>query len=304
MTQPEFNLFDLRTEVPLSWTMSGLSAPRWDGVNYFRSPTASESSLTFPVERPQFMQYRYQVYSPETAVTGRVKLNGEVLDTFVFPAGKFVTREVSAFVQPGQQRLTVEYRCGGESCSDVPINQYWTQIQSMPTDGILSWEARGLGAGQWRADAPGSPLKLSGTEPLLFDGVNFYRRISQPSFQISWPPEVRPLGVFFYVGSAEPVQVTVKLGDEVLFQQKAAAKVGLSPAISLVDHPDARSLTVKVDCQSGEAGCANLYFSRLSSLTPVFPLGPGELVGLGALLLVLLLLLGWWLRPFPLRRQG
>ncbi|MDP9764009.1 hypothetical protein QO006_001434 [Deinococcus enclensis] len=304
MTRPEPDLFDLRTEVPPAWNLSGLSAPRWDGVNYFRAPTAPESSLTFPVELPQFMQFRYQVYSPETAVTGRVRLNGELLDTFVFPAGKFVTREVGAFIQPGKQRLTVEYRCGGEPCSGVPLNQYWTQVRLTNSANLPSWQARGLGAGQWRADAPGSPLKISGTEPLLFDGINFYRRITQPDFQISWPPELRPLGVSFYVGSAEPVQVTVKLGDEVLFQGRSAAKAGLAPAISLVGRPEARSLTVRVDCQSGEAGCANLYFNRLSSLTPVSPPGLGGWAGPGALLLALLLLLGWWLRPFPLRRPG
>lgn len=299
MTTPEPRIVDLRTEVPSDWSLTGLSAPRSDGANFFRTPTASQSVLTFATPEEQFVQYRYQLFSPNTPVTGRVLLNGRYLDTFTFPAGKFVNREVSGFTQVGANTLTVEYRCGEGDCRTVPINQYWTQLALAPA-GTARREV-GLGVERWTLDAPGSPLTVKETGPLLFDNANYFRFIQGDGFTLSWPLGTRVLDASFQVSANDPFRVTVGVDGQVVFQKRGDESSSVAPTISLVEHPAADSLQVQVDCLTGQPGCARLYFARASVYPPEIRTAQVQVPEGLTVVLTFMVLAGllWWLQLPP-----
>lgn len=299
MTKPEPRVVDLRTEVPPDWSLTGLSGPRSDGANFFRTPTASQSVLTFSAPDVQFVQYRYQLFSPDTSVTGRVSLNGWLLDTFAFPKGRFVNSEATGFTRAGANTLTVEYRCGEGPCAAVPIHQYWTQVTLAPT-GTARRDV-GLGVERWTLDAPGSPLTVRGTGKLLFDNENYFRYVQDQGFTLTWPLGTRVIDAAFQVSADGPFRVTTSVDGRVIAQKRGEKTVSVTPTLSLVKYSSATSLDVRVDCLTGVPGCGRLYFARVSVVPPevktVRESPPGAVLVLLALLL--LAALAWWLRLVP-----
>ncbi|TDE85133.1 hypothetical protein [Deinococcus sp. S9] len=299
MAGPEPRLIDLRTAVPADWSLTGLSAPQWDGVNYYRAPSAPFSRLTFTTAAPRFVQFRYQLFAPEKAVTGRVFLNGHLLDTFTFPAGKFVNREATGYTRAGDNTLVVEYLCGSSVCRNVPLRQYWSQVTLAKTS-----RARtdvGLGIERWILDAPGSPLSVQGTGKLLFDNENYFRFVNKREFTLSWPKGTRVLDASFQVSADEPFRVTVRMDGQIVMQKRGDRTTSVAPTLSLVGYPRATSLQVQVDCLSRHQDCARLYFTRASVVPPEVAAPPTltTLLVTGGLVLLVLLLLAWGLRLLP-----
>lgn len=299
MTQTELHTVDLRTAVPADWTLTGLSTPRWDGVNYYRATTGPRSRLEFETPDSQFAQLSYQLYSPRGGVTGRVFLNGQVLDTFTFPKDEFVLRQVSGFTRPGKNVLTIDYLCGHNPCQGTQVRQYWTQLRLVPSENAR--RETGLGVQQWRLDAPQSPLSIRGTSPILFDGVNYFRSVESPIVTLGWPEGTRPLNVTFQVSGTGPFRVTARLDGKVILQKRGDEKTVVRPTLSLTAYPGAKAVQVQVDCLSRSENCARLYFTRASVIPPQVAAPPTlmTLLVAGGLVLLALLLLAWGLRLVP-----
>ncbi|CAM3627910.1 hypothetical protein [Deinococcus frigens] len=298
--------------MPPNVSLAGLSAPRFDGVNFFRTPTAPFSTVDFTARSKQFVQLEYQLYSPSSDVTGILKLNGRVLDQTTFPAGQFIPNVVTgAFVSAGAHRFTLEYRCQAQPCA-APLSQYWTRLGQLPSQGVTARQDAGLGAQRWWLDAPDSPLKITGAGPLFFDGTSFVRRLPEKAFELSWTPgqgEVLSASLLIY--ASQPFRVTTRGGGEVLDVQSGDSSHAVSPAVSVLGQPKTQSLTVEVDClkrmsaEKGESGhaeagqdCAFLYLPQVVVLiaNPDYGAQTG-----GATLAALLVLTGlWrWLRLAP-----
>lgn len=299
MAGPEPRLIDLRTAVPADWSLRGLSAPQWDGVNFYRAPSAPSSRLTFTTAAPRFVQFRYQLFAPEKAVTGRVFLNGHLLDTFTFPSGEFVNRMATGYTRAGDNTLVLEYLCGSSICRNVPIRQYWTQVTLAKTS-----RARtdvGLGVERWTLDAPGSPLSVHGTGKLLFDNENYFRFVKEREFTLGWPKGTRVLDASFQVSADEPFRVTIRVDGQIVTQKRGDRATSVAPTLSLAEYPRATSLQVEVDCLSSHQDCARLYFTRASVLPPevAAPPAPMTLLTAVGLALLALLLLAWGLHLVP-----
>jgi hypothetical protein len=164
---------------------------------------------------------------------------------------------------------------------------------------VRAREDTGLGTERLWLNAPGTELKVSGVGPVSFDGVNYRRSIDAPSFTLSWPEGRLPLNVGFTVGANQPFRVTTKVGNEILSVKRGDARTQVIPSLSLSGYPDARSVTVQVECLNGTPGCAGLYFPNVGLRTP--PAFPASPVVTGSVTLVLLgaasLLLGFGPRP-------
>ncbi|MGI8748597.1 MAG: hypothetical protein ACR2J4_09665 [Deinococcus sp.] len=284
--------------------LGGLSEPKWDGANVYRTPTAPRSTLSFEAKGGQFLQYRYQLSSPKVAVRGRVSLGGEVLDTFTFPPGKYLTHELSSFAPSGRNVLTTELDCGPAACPLPELRQYRTRLSLVPARAPTATVAPGVE--RWWLDAPGSPLRGSGTGPPLYDGVNFLRAIGGSSFTLSWPAGTRPLDASVQLVADQPFRATFLVGDQVLLRRQGAPGAPVAPTVSLGGFPQARSLTVRVDClKTPSIPCARAYFTRVSAFPPATS-APPPAAGLALSViggLLGLLLLGWLL-GLPMRRAA
>ena len=295
---------DLRTALPAGWTQTGLSAPQSDGVNLYRTPTAAQTILTFDAPAETYMQYRYQLYSPAQKVSGRVSLNGQLLDTFAFPVGRFQNREVSGFTRVGTNTLTVDLSCGSSACVLPTVQQYWTQVSLVPVRTPVM--AVGLGVERWWLDAPGSLLSVTGTGTLRYDNVNFLRYLTGQQLRLSWPAGTRVIDASLQIAADQPFRATFLADGTVIKQIRGDALSTAAPTLSLVSRPGTTALTVKVDCLSTPAlPCARMYFARVSAVPPAMAAPPGlsQLAVGGAVLLLLLTLLVLLLR-LPARRAA
>ncbi len=305
---------NLTTKVPSEVTLTGLSEPGFDGVNYFRTPTAPVSAVTFDSSTAEFAQLEYQLYSPSEEVTGILKLDGHVLDTTTFPAGQFISNVAAGdFVASGPHRFTLEYRCQDQPCA-APLSQYWTRLGQLPVPTTMARQDAGLGVERWQLYAPDSPLRVTGTGPLFFDGTNFVRRLTDPAFKLSWA-DGGALNASMWIYAGQPFRVTTRAEGKVLDVQKGNKTRGVSSSVSLAGQNAPRSLTVQVDCLPGTteqkkagptetgSGCAFLYFPQMAVLTA--PPATAAQSG-GAAMAVLLIIAGlWhWLGLVPGRRRG
>ena len=261
---PLFKHYDLRSAVPEGWTLQGLTLPRFDGVNAFREPESAQSRITFSTREAKFVQLRYQLYSPQTNVTGRVQLDGKTIGEKNFPKGKFVdNHEVGGFVNIGNHTLVLTYLCEGKPCR-TPISQYWTQVTLVRPSPVSGIEDVGPGVVRWSLNAPNSLLKISGVSSALFDGGSYYQNVQQSSFQLSWPSGVKPLDVSFQLYAAQPFRATTRLNGQVVSVKRGDEKSGIISYISLVSFPTARNATVQIECLKTGKACATLYFPRVS----------------------------------------
>lgn len=295
--RPKVTVYDLTREVPEGLSLSGLSVPKFDGANYYRQPITPISTIGFSTTGTRFVQFEYQLYSPGSAVTGQVMLDTTPLGSKTFPAGKFVDNAVSGeFVPAGQHQVSLSPVCN-PACKELP-NQYWTKLTVIEDARVRASEDTGLGTERLWLNALGTELSVTGTGPVSFDGANYRRPIEADSFTLVWPKSRQPLNVGFTVNSGQSFRVTTKIDNKVLSVTRGDARTGVSPVLSLVDHPQAHSITVQVDCLKTPR-CASLYFPNVSVRTP--PAFPAPPMVTGGLMLVLLgataLLLGFGPRP-------
>ncbi|WP_415790913.1 hypothetical protein [Deinococcus saxicola] len=261
----------------------------------------------------RFVQLEYQLYSPTENVTGTLELDGRMLDQTTFPAGQFISHvQAGAFVSAGAHRFTLDYRCRDQPCA-APISQYWTRLGQLPSQGVTARQDAGLGVERWWLNAPDSPLEVTGTGPLFFDGTSFVRRLTDQSFTLSWTTG-EALNASMWVYAPQPFRVTTRAGGEVLDVQNGNKSQGVSPTVSLMGQEKAQSLTVQVDCLKGVSagkaktgpaetgsGCAFLYSPQVAVVTalPATAAQTGE-AALAALLVITGL---WrWLGLAPARR--
>ena len=301
--KPEIKIYDLTRTVPSGVELSGLSTPRFDGVNYFRQPTGA-SRIEFSVSRPSFVQLEYQLYSSEAAVTGQTSLDGVPLARSTFPAGKFIANSMlGEFIEAGTHQFEISYSCV-PTCTE-PFNQYWTKLHVIDASQQKATEDAGLGVMHWNQYAPASPLQLTGTNSLEFDGVNFWRLIQVGGFHLKWPAETKILNASFLINGNQNFKVVTKLGREVLATERGTAKQGVYTRLGLVGKSTERGLTVEVKClETPRMPCTTLYFPQISVQTPP-PLWQASLPGatIGAFTLCVL---AWWglgLSPVRLRRS-
>jgi len=304
VTEGSAHLYDLRASIPSAWIQTGLSAPKSDGVNLYRTPTASRTVLTFITPDQMYVQYRYQLYSAAQVVTGHVSLNRQPIDTFAFPKGQFQNREVSGFSKVGTNTLSVDLDCGRAPCDLQTIQQYWTQVSVVPVRSPVT--SVGLGVERWWLDAPGSLLTVNGTGALRYDNVNFLRYLTGNQLQLSWPEGTRVIDASLQVAADQPFRATFLADKKVIKQIRGDASQTAAPTLSLIGSPQARSLTVKIDCLTTPTlPCARIYFARASVVPPQLAAPPGftQLALGGGLLLGLLAALGLLLR-LPARRAA
>lgn len=77
-------------------------------------------------------------------------------------------------------------------------------------------------------NAPGTPLTVSGTGPLQFDGVNFLRRVTDRDIQLAWP-EGKLLNASLYVYAPQPFRVTTRVQGQVVDVQRGSKLKGCLP---------------------------------------------------------------------------
>lgn len=300
---PEGQTVDLREQVPPGWALQGLSAPQWDGRNVYRSPTGPESQVQFTASDVRFVQFKYELQSPQEDVEGRVWLNGRLLDAFDFRVGQFGERLVAGFGQPGGNTLRVEYLCGSAPCRGVPIYQYWTQVSLLTPQ--RAREETGPGVQRWWLDGFQTPLTVSGTGPTLFDGANYFRPIRSPSFTLGWPGGARPLHVAFQINGRGPFEASARVNGQVVWSQRGDERAYVTSILSLAGRRDVREMDVRVSCAAGPGDCASLYFARVAVIPQEIGAERTPLWVAGALLLTLAALLGlaWWWCLLPAARR-
>ncbi|MFC3602516.1 hypothetical protein [Deinococcus soli (ex Cha et al. 2016)] len=296
MAAPESNVtVDLRTQVPVGWTLTGLSEPRFDGVNYYRAVQDNVSTVKFITDRAWFAEVEYQVYSKQT-VNVKASLDGVPIGQRIFPAGRFVQNEFAgAFVESGNHVLTLHYSCLEGPCRS-PISQYWTRIRLNEAGQLSSRRQAGLNVERWLLDAPDSLIQADGVGPLRFDGTNYLRPITDEKVQLFWP-KVDAINTTAYIYARQPIEVVTRVNGRIVGVERGDQTKGVSIAVPLKRQESTGvSYTVRCLGNTGSTGCAYLYFPQVSVAT-IPPAGLG--VHLGAVALTGLLLLGGWhlLRP-------
>jgi hypothetical protein len=200
----------------------------------------------------------------------------------------------------GRQNVTIDYLCQGAPCR-VAVNQYWTRLTLVDPQPMTARENAGFAVERWTLDAPASPLQIVGAGPRLFDGNHYFHRILGPEIQLMWGQKIRPLNISFQLYATEPFRVTTRVNGAIVSVKEGDRATGITPTISLVGFPQARSVSVSVDCLTTGTGCAVLYFPQVSVISAWAGLSPLIWAGLGLSLLVVLAglirLLGLW----PLR---
>lgn len=302
MADAPAQVYDLRAALPTGWTQAGLSAPKSDGVNLYRTPTAAQTTLSFTAPAGNYVQYRYQLYSPSQGVTGRVSLNGQPLDTFTFPVGQFQNREASGFARAGINTLTIDLSCGVSACALPAVQQYWTQLSVVSARAPVT--SVGLGVERWWLDAPSSLLSVTGTGPLRYDNVNFLRYLTRRELRLSWPAGTRVIDASLQIAADQPFRATFLADGTAIKQIRGDASSTAAPTLSLVSRPGTTALSVKVDCLRTPAlPCARVYFARVSAVPPSVAAPPTvSQLALGGVVLLLLLASLLMLLRLPVRR--
>lgn len=114
MAAPEANIVtvDLRTQVPVGWTLTGLSEPKFDGVNFYRAVIDTQSTLTWHSDRSEFIQIDYQTYSDVERINTLLLVDGHRVSERKFAAGRFeIPESTGFFVPPGRHTLAIRYTC-------------------------------------------------------------------------------------------------------------------------------------------------------------------------------------------------
>ena len=302
LANPPQTAIDLRTEVLPGWQVSGLSEPKFDGVNFYRTPQAI-SEIRFNTPGPRFVAFIYQLFSPEQAVQARVTLDGQLVAQPVFPAGQFSTVFPGAFAQAGMHVLRLEQSCAA-AC---PINQYYAGVKLVTVPAAR--REVGLGATRWTLDTVQPALPISGLSGIQFDGNNFFREIntlSAASLNVPVGQRASELQTYTLSGSGDYRLIWKAAGQSLrprLRQDKPFwPKDQLTEqSVALLGKPT-NKLSVQVECKGGGTAClpVRLYWTELTSLAVPGGLSDLSPANLGGSILVfglLLTLFALLLRP-------
>jgi hypothetical protein len=321
LIEPPQTTVDLSSSVPGGWTLVGFSEPRSDGINPFRVPQPV-TEIRFSTPGPRYVQFNYQLYSPNAEVKAKVTLDGQPLGQFTFPAGQFVTVNPAGFVKIGSHVLRFEQGCA-QSCA---VNQYQagvTLISSPPAQRDVA-----LGATRWYLNAPPSGFTASGLSSPAFDGVNFFRTLNRNQTAILTLPPGSQTSILRYQtisatgdyrlewralgGRKIPVQVTQDLPGMSADRPELGATIlpkgqYINQNLSSPSSSDLKQLSLNVTCRGGGTACLplKLYHVELTSLSRPAGLSEftaGERFGIGLGLSGSLLLFALLLRPARARR--
>ena len=314
LANPDQTTTDLSRQVPPGWSVSGLSAPKFDGVNFYRE-AGPVGEIRFSTSGPRYMQFQYQLFSPNSPVQGRLVLDGQLLGNYTFPAGQFVTVLPGSFIGAGKHILRSEQSCRF-AC---PINQYFAQVKLAAV--LPGSRSAGLGASRWLLDAPQPDFSVKGLSATQFDGVNYFRALNslQP-VTFTFPAKIRPTDFYYMTFSnsaayqlnwsldnGSSVTPRLVLGNKTPDPVFLPSQKYFGRTLALFRTYPLQKLQLQVSCQDGTASCLPIRF-YWTELT-VIPLrgglstlsAPGLLSAL-ALTLALLLLFALLLRPAPARR--
>jgi len=298
MAAPESNIVtvDLRTQVPVGWTLTGLSEPRFDGVNFYRAVIDNQSALTWHSDRSEFIQIDYQIYSDVERINTLLLVDGHRVSARKFAAGRFeIPESTGFFLPPGRHTLAIRYTCSNDACK-APIRQYWTSLR-IHEDGKTAWQQQvGVYAQRWSLDAPNSPLTIKGVGGLQFDGLNYVRPIIDKEVSFSWNAR-KPLNTSIYVAANQDFRVTTVLGGQEVSVKEGSSKQWIKSEASLT-HTGLQSVTFRIECLDNPktTNCAYLYFPQVTVLTLPSPHWTDRVVSL-CVVMLMIVMLGYWLSP-------
>lgn len=303
LSNPEQTTTDLSIQIPPGWSLSGFSAPRSDGVNPYRVPQPV-SEIRFSTPGPRYVSLTYQLYSTKQPVRASVKLDGQSLGRFTFPAGQFVTVLPGGFVGAGEHVLHFEQGCA----SACPINQYYAGIKLINAPPVR--QSAGLGAARWALDSAQTPFSTTGFLPTQFDGKNLFQSLNQLApATLTLPGGMRVSDLqTFSVSDMGAYRLRWKSGDGQTLPLRTERSTAFWPKSQLTDQSlplvgrSLSKLSVQVECAAGGTAClpVRLYWTELTSLAPRAGLGqlsPLKLAGSMLAFLVLLAVFALLLRP-------
>lgn len=295
---------NLRTTTPAGWTLAGFSAPRSDGVNPYRVVQRA-TQLQFSTAAPRYARLQLQLFSPTQDITATVKLDGQDLGTFHFPAGKFISFYPGGLVGAGAHTLSLEQQCAA-ACE---IHQYHAEVQLYSVE--VAQQPVGYHAWRWSLNAPGTALGATGLFPVRYDGATFYRSLAGPQpATITLPKGVRPTNLHYITqadhGSyklhwfADGQSLTVR-ND--LPGEWSPAGQNANQNVPLIGRHVPQQLQVRAECQGGGTGCfpIRLYWVEVTGMPPATGLGglsaPKQALSVG-LCVLLCVLAAWLLSPW------
>lgn len=298
------------TAVPPGWSLRGFSAPQSDGSHLFRVP-ARVTEVAFETGEPRYVAFRYQLYSPEQYVQGKVTLDGQPAGNFTFPAGRFVNVYAGGFVGAGRHVLRSEQGCA----LTCPLRQYFAEVKLLPT-GAGRQEVN-FSAQRLNLDVPAPPARLVGLSSVQFDGTHPFRSLDSPAPATITLPTPLPLVSVSYTALSEggSFRLTWRAGGQ---PPQAVgtrwlrprtepgdvlpARVPVEQYLSLGPQRPVQTLEVRGSCEGGGTACfpVRLYSTQLVARGPATA-GPSlqGWLGAGLLLALLTLLLRWLLFRSP-----
>ncbi|ULH15305.1 hypothetical protein MF271_15365 [Deinococcus sp. KNUC1210] len=285
---------DLTREVPPGLLLKGFSEPVFDGVNYFRRLEPAGGTLSFTLTRPGYLQLNLQPYSNETFELA-IKLDGKIIADLRPIAKAFST---STFVIPassGTHTFAISAKCGRLSCKSDAISVYWLKLDRLTSPDPV--KQVGWHAVEWRGDGIDSPLSVSGTTDVQFDGINLYRKMTAP-VKILWNNK-SALSLNFETFTPKTLAHTVQVkgGGKIIYRKDVGGGIFFNHQVDLKKYPTVREITVEVTCNQQICQKAQLYFPRLVISTVTPGQGPAANLPLTLILLVLLLgVFGWWFK--------
>lgn len=309
MSAPEQDRVDLRTQAPEGWTLHGLTAPRWDGVNFFReAQPVSEIRFSTPEPRYVRFQYRLEPRSPVDSLNAEVSLDGNVLGRYVFSKKNFEIFYPAGFVGAGQHSLRLSYTCADSPCQP-PASQYYAEMVLVFLESAK--QSSGLHAEQINLNVPQVTPQVNGSSQLLFDGVNFFRTLDGALPVTLTFPTPLPLTDLRYqsLSLRGDYRLTWQVNGGAT-RQAAVEQPGLGqtlPAkrivdqyLSLVQPLEIKTLRVTARCATGDDACfpIRLYFPRVTVLREVggySSLSSPQQLSVAVGLTLLLVLLVWLL---------
>ncbi len=308
LSNPKQMATDLSTQIPPGWSASGLSDPRFDGVNVYRA-AQPVSEIRFSTPGPRYVRFTYQLFSPQQAVRGAVTLDGQLLGDFTFPAGQFVSALPGGLVGAGPHLLRFEQRCAA-AC---PVHQYHAKVDLVTAPPPR--QSAGLGAVRWRLDSVPSPVLVSGLSATQFDGANLFRSLNDLQAALLTLPKGVAISDLrtFSVSDTGEYRLRWKAVDGPALPLRTERAAAFWPKRQLTEQSlpmvgrSVNQLSVQVECAAGGKAClpVRLYWTELTSLPPstsLSGLSPLKLAGVGLALLVLLTVFALLLRLVRLGR--
>lgn len=279
-----------------------MGSPQSDGVNLYR-PVRGTYVLSFPVTQPTFAVVQLQVYASPAPLSSWARIDGQPVPLVLVEN----LPRLEMLLAPGLHTLQVTLRCSKNACHSAP-RLYGTEVTLRSVRAAI--EPGGIAVSRVNADSPGSPLKVRGASPVRSDGVNLYREVSGPEpILLQWPSRLLALKAEYQVFSASgALTVRAEVNDRVVASSQIPARTFTYQTVNLLNAGPAGQtgpLRITFSCQGKTSACfpARLYFTHVETLRGTVrehPLSPLQWAGLILLCLMMLAVLGLWLRlPVP-----